>query len=69
MDVRGKRTRAASIAVLVEATNPSSSEAASTPLWPISSRTSAEGLNVRYLRLSFSGSIREFLASAWISQR
>ena len=65
----GKRMRAASSAVAVEATKPSSPAAASIPVWPMSSRTSVEGLRVRWRRLSLSGSIRECLPSIWISQR
>ena len=42
IDCGGKRILAASSAVLVDAMNPSSSAAASIPVWPIRSRTSAE---------------------------
>ena len=64
---RGRGRRRA--AVLVDAMKPSSSDAAAIPVWPISSRTRAGCVSVRCLRLSFSGSTREFLPSIWISQR
>ena len=57
----GKRIRAASSAVAVDATKLSSSAETSMPVWPIKSRTSAGALSVRCRRLSLSGSTRECL--------
>ena len=65
----GKRTRAASRAVPVEDSTPSSSTARSMSVWPIRSRTRAGGERVRCLRLSLSGSNRDLVPSMWSSHR